>query len=164
MRIKLIVAGATTIMMMTASLAHAQGIQITPAGSAPSAIAPADNFSGHAVVNRMAAGNSGQYGSVGKVDFAPGARTAWHTHPAGQLLIVTEGKGWVQEKGQARREIRAGDVVWIEPGVRHWHGATDSTSMSHIAVAYMQNNKAVDWLERVSDEQYQTPDQASENP
>ena len=164
MKKNLIAAGATMVMIAAATLAHAQGIQITPAGSAPSAIAPTDNFSGHAVVNRMVAGNSGQYGSVGKVDFAPGARTAWHTHPAGQLLIVTEGKGWVQEEDQPRREIRAGDVVWIEPGVRHWHGATDTTSMSHIAVAYMQDNKAVDWLERVSDEQYQAPDQASENP
>lgn len=164
MRKNLIAAGASIVMMTAATLVHAQGIQITPAGSAPSAIAPADNFSGHAVVNRMVAGDSGQYGSVGKVDFAPGARTAWHTHPAGQLLIVTEGKGWVQEADQPRREIRAGDVVWIEPGVRHWHGATDTTSMSHIAVAYLQDNKAVDWLERVSDEQYQAPNQASENP
>ncbi|SDM19132.1 Cupin domain protein [Franzmannia pantelleriensis] len=159
-----LIAASISLLLMGAASAQAQGIQVTPAGSAPSSIAPAENFSGHAVVNRMVAGDSAQYGSVGKVDFAPGARSAWHTHPAGQLLIVTDGKGWVQEEGQPRHEIRAGDVVWIEPNVNHWHGATDTTSMGHISVAYMQDSRAVDWLERVSDEEYQEPDQATENP
>ena len=134
--------------------AHAQGIAITPAGSTPTLIGDAGNFSGQAAVDLKAAGNSGRQGSVGQVDFMPGARTAWHTHPAGQLLIVTEGRGLVQEDGQGAREIKAGDVVWIEPGVKHWHGAAKDSRMSHIAVAYMQGGKAVDWKELVSDEQY----------
>lgn len=134
--------------------AHAEGIKITPAGSTPTAIGDARNFSGQAAVDLKAAGNSARYGSVGQVDFMPGARTAWHTHPAGQLLVVTEGRGWVQEKGQPVREIKAGDVVWIEPGVKHWHGAARDSRMSHIAIAYLQDGKAVDWKELVSDEQY----------
>jgi len=149
----------TALALLAAStFAQAQGIAITPAGTAASAIAPATHFSGHAVVNRMQAGDSAHYASVGKVDFAPGARTAWHTHPAGQLLIVTDGKGWVQEHNQPRREIKAGDVVWIAPGTRHWHGATETTSMSHIAVAQMQEGRAVDWLEQVSEAQYHDQD------
>lgn len=134
--------------------AHAEGIRITPAGSTPTAIGDARNFSGQAAVDLKAAGNSARYGSVGQVDFMPGARTAWHTHPAGQLLVVTEGRGWVQEKGQPVREIKAGDVVWIEPGVKHWHGAARDSRMSHIAIAYLLDGKGVDWNELVSDEQY----------
>ena len=82
------------------------------------------------------------------------SRTAWHTHPVGQLLVVTEGRGWVQEDGQPRREIKAGDVVWIEAGVKHWHGAAESNRMSHLAVAYVRNGKSSDWMEQVTDEQY----------
>jgi quercetin dioxygenase-like cupin family protein len=92
--------------------------------------------------------------TMGEVTFAPGARTAWHTHPAGQLLIVTTGKGWVQQQGEARREINSGDAVWIPAGVKHWHGATDKTAMRHIALSYMRDGKNVDWLEPVSDEEY----------
>lgn len=87
--------------------------------------------------------------------FRPGARTAWHTHPAGQLLIVTAGKGWVQEEGKARQDIAPGDVVWIPAAVRHWHGATATSPMSHLAMTYMVDGKNVDWQEPVSDEQYQ---------
>ena len=153
MRQNLIAAGAS-ILMMGASSAHAQGIQITPAGSTPTRLGAAQNFNGHVAVDMKAAGESGKHGSVGMVDFAPGARTAWHTHPVGQLLIVTEGVGWVQEEGQPRREIKAGDVVWIEAGVKHWHGAASNTRMSHLAIAYMQDGKSADWKELVSDEQY----------
>jgi quercetin dioxygenase-like cupin family protein len=88
------------------------------------------------------------------VTFEPGARTAWHTHPLGQTLIVTLGCGWVQREGGPVEEIRPGDVVWFEPGEKHWHGATPNTAMTHIAIAEALDGKAVDWLEKVSDEQY----------
>ena len=91
----------------------------------------------------------------GLVTFTPGARSAWHTHPAGQLLIVTSGTGWVQEEGGAKHEIKPGDVIWTPPGVKHWHGATATNSMSHIAITNVVNGKNVEWLEKVSAEQYQ---------
>lgn len=151
---KNLVAAGTSLVMMGASSAHAQGIQITPAGTAPTTLGAAQNFSGHVAVDIKAAGDSGRHGSVGMVDFAPGARTAWHTHPVGQLLVVADGKGWVQEEGQPRREIKAGDVVWIEASVRHWHGAAQGNGMRHLAIAYVKDGRSADWKERVSDEQY----------
>jgi quercetin dioxygenase-like cupin family protein len=83
-----------------------------------------------------------------------GARTAWHTHPLGQTLIVTAGSGWVQREGGPREEIRAGDVVWLAPGEKHWHGATPANAMTHIAIEEALNGKVVDWMEKVSDAQY----------
>jgi quercetin dioxygenase-like cupin family protein len=88
------------------------------------------------------------------VTFEPGARTAWHTHPLGQTLIVTSGCGWVQREGGAIEEIRPGDVVWFAPGEKHWHGATPTTAMSHIAIQEKRDGKAVDWMEHVTDAQY----------
>jgi len=88
------------------------------------------------------------------VTFEPGARTAWHTHPLGQTLIVTSGCGWVQREGGPIEEIRPGDVVWFEPGEKHWHGATPQTAMTHIAIAESLNGKAVDWMEKVPEAQY----------
>ena len=152
MKKHLIAAGAT-VLMGTAS-AQAEGISITPVGATATALGAAQNFSGQVAVDIKAAGGSGKHGSVGMVDFMPGARTAWHTHPVGQLLIVTEGKGWVQEDGRPAREIKSGDVVWIEAGVKHWHGAASNTRMSHLAIAYMRDGKSADWKELVSDEQY----------
>ena len=90
----------------------------------------------------------------GIVTFEPGARTAWHTHPLGQTLIVTSGRGWVQREGGPIEEIRPGDVVWIPPGEKHWHGATPTTAMTHVAIAEALDGKSVDWMEQVSDEQY----------
>ena len=89
------------------------------------------------------------------VTFEPGARTAWHTHPLGQTLIVTAGSGWVQQWGGQIEEIRQGDVVWIPPGQKHWHGATATTAMTHIAIVERLDGKGSDWMEKVSDEQYQ---------
>ena len=88
------------------------------------------------------------------VTFQPGARTAWHTHPLGQTLIVTAGLGWAQREGGAKEEIRPGDVVWFAPGEKHWHGATDRSAMSHVAVAEAVDGSAVAWLEKVADEDY----------
>ena len=88
------------------------------------------------------------------VTFEPGARTAWHTHPLGQALIVTAGCGWVQREGGPIEEIRPGDVVWFSPGEEHWHGATPTTVMTHVAIQEKRDGKVVDWMEHVSDEQY----------
>ncbi len=151
---KNLLAAGTSLLMMTANFVHAQGVHISPAGSSPTRLGAAENFIGHVAVDTKAAGDSTKHGSVGLVDFAPGARTAWHTHPVGQLLVVTEGKGWVQEDGQLKREIKAGDVVWIEAGIKHWHGAAENNRMSHLAVAYVRDGKSSDWKEQVSDEQY----------
>jgi quercetin dioxygenase-like cupin family protein len=89
------------------------------------------------------------------VTFEPGARTAWHTHPLGQTLLVTAGCGWVQREGSPIEEIRPGDVVWFSPNERHWHGATPTTAMTHIAIQEALDGKVVNWMEKVSDEQYQ---------
>jgi quercetin dioxygenase-like cupin family protein len=92
--------------------------------------------------------------SGGSVTFEPGARSAWHTHPLGQILIVTAGVGRVQQWGGLAQEIRPGDIVWIPPGVKHWHGAAPTTAMTHIAIQEHVDGKVVDWMEKVSDEQY----------
>ncbi len=91
------------------------------------------------------------------VTFEPGARTAWHTHPLGQTLIITAGCGWVQHEGGPREEIHPGDIVWFPPGEKHWHGATATTAMSHIAIQEKLNGSPVDWMEQVSGEQYRPP-------
>jgi quercetin dioxygenase-like cupin family protein len=92
--------------------------------------------------------------SGGNVTFEPGARSAWHTHPLGQVLVVTAGLGWVQREGGPVEEMRPGDVIWIPPGLRHWHGATATTGVTHIALSEALDGQAVDWMEQVSDEQY----------
>jgi quercetin dioxygenase-like cupin family protein len=120
----------------------------------PSTIGSQEFFAGHTVVDSLFPANEFTHGTGGHVTFAPGARTAWHTHPAGQTLIVTSGSGWVQEEGKERNEIKPGDVVWIAPGVKHWHGATDTSGMGHIAISYMLDGINVEWMEQVSSEQY----------
>jgi quercetin dioxygenase-like cupin family protein len=92
---------------------------------------------------------------VASVTFEPGARTAWHTHPLGQTLIITSGCGWAQRWGGTIEEIRPGDVIWFPPAEKHWHGATATTAMTHIAIQEQLDGKTVDWMEKVSDEQYQ---------
>jgi quercetin dioxygenase-like cupin family protein len=92
--------------------------------------------------------------SAGSVTFEPGARTAWHTHPLGQTLLITSGVGCVQREDGAVEEVRPGDIVWFPPGLKHWHGATPTNAMTHIAIQETQNGKNVDWMEKVSDEQY----------
>lgn len=134
--------------------AQAETIEIRTNGSTPAMIGTVDNFTGQAVINALYPPTEITRASTGLVNFAPGARTVWHTHPAGQMLIVTAGQGWVQEDGKERRVINPGDVVWIPAGVKHWHGATATSPMAHIALSYMKDGKNVDWLEAVSDEHY----------
>lgn len=134
--------------------AAADGMQISPNGSRPSAKGPEANFTGSVRVDPLFAATEATRTSGSLVTFEPGARSAWHSHPAGQTLVVTSGVGWVQERNGARREIKPGDVVWTPPGVEHWHGATASTAMSHIAVTHSVGGKSVDWLEKVGEDQY----------
>ena len=123
-------------------------------GSQPSGKGPVDWFSGIVRIDPLfQAPDPGRVGGA-SVTFEPGARTAWHTHPLGQTLIVTFGCGWVQREGGPVEEIHPGDVVWFPPGERHWHGATPTTAMTHIAIQEQLNGKAVDWMEKVTEEQY----------
>jgi quercetin dioxygenase-like cupin family protein len=129
-------------------------MKITPSGTQPSAKGPASWFTGTVRVDApfQAAAPARVGGAT--VTFEPGARTAWHTHPLGQTLFVTSGLGRVQREGGPVEEIRPGDIVYFEPGERHWHGASPMTAMQHLAVAESLDGKAVEWMEHVSDEQY----------
>jgi quercetin dioxygenase-like cupin family protein len=113
-----------------------------------------DRFTGSVRVQFLFDANEPARSSGGQVRFQPGARSAWHTHPVGQILIVTDGVGWVQQWGGPVQVIREGDVVWIPAGVKHWHGATPTTTMTHIAFQEQLDGTAVNWLEKVTDEQY----------
>ena len=123
-------------------------------GSQPSLKGPAEYFTGTVRIDPLYAPPSPARVSCASVTFEPGARSAWHTHPLGQTLIVTAGCGQVQLWGEAAQTIRPGDVVRIAPGEKHWHGATATTAMSHIAVQEKENGSPVNWMEQVSDEQY----------
>src|SRR4051812_47489693 len=129
-------------------------IQVQRSGSRASGKGPENYFTGAVRVDPLF--EVPQPGRVvgASVTFLPRARTAWHTHPLGQTLIVTAGCGWAQREGGPREEIRPGDVVWFPPGEKHWHGATTSTAVTHIAVQEKLEGKMVDWMEKVSDEQY----------
>ncbi len=129
-------------------------IEITRAGSQPSNKGPSDWFTGTVRVDPLFPARDPSRTSAGLVTFEPGARTAWHTHPAGQNLLVTSGFGRAQREGGPIEEIRPGDVVWFPAGLKHWHGASPATAMSHIAIAEHRDGKVVEWLEKVSDEQY----------
>lgn len=129
-------------------------LEITRNGSQPSSRGPSDWFTGTVRLDPLFAAKESARAAATLVTFEPGARTAWHTHPLGQTLLVTAGEGWVQREGGPVQEIRPGDVVWFPPGLKHWHGATPTTALSHIAIQEHVNGKVVDWLEKVSDEQY----------
>ena len=130
-------------------------MQITRNGSQPSAKGPSDWFTGTVRIDPLfQAAAPGRAGGAA-VTFEPGARTAWHTHPLGQTLIVTAGAGRVQCWGAPIEDIRPGDVVWFAPGEKHWHGAAPTTAMTHVAVQEQLDGKAVDWLEHVTDQQYE---------
>ncbi|CAI1568447.1 MULTISPECIES: (R)-mandelonitrile lyase [Serratia] len=124
-------------------------------GSQPSRPGPEDYFTGKVRIDAPFAGSEPARVGGATVTFEPGARTAWHTHPLGQTLIVTQGRGWIQVWGEEIQEMNQGDIVWIPEDVKHWHGATPETAMTHIAIAESLNGSPVDWLEQVSDAQYQ---------
>jgi quercetin dioxygenase-like cupin family protein len=129
-------------------------MNITRAGSQPSSKGPADWFTGTVRIDPLFAAPEPARVAGATVTFEPGARTAWHTHPLGQTLIVLSGLGRAQREGGAVEEIRPGDVVWFAPGEKHWHGASPGTAMTHIAIQEALDGRAVDWMEHVTDEQY----------
>jgi quercetin dioxygenase-like cupin family protein len=141
-------------LLLIAAPATAQTMQVSPNGTRASVAGPEASFTGRVTVTPLFAANEQSNATGALVEFTPGARSNWHTHPAGQTLIVTNGAGWVQQEGGEKIAIKPGDVIYTPPGVKHWHGATASTSMTHIAVSPMANGKNVDWLEPVTDAQF----------
>ena len=140
---------------VAAAQSGAPGAQeITRAGTQASAAGPAEFFTGRVRVDPVWPANGDIQASGGMVTFEPGARSAWHTHPKGQRLVVTSGVGLTQEWGKAVQVLRPGDAVWCPPGVKHWHGAAPTTAMTHLAVTGSLDGKNVTWMEKVSDEQY----------
>jgi quercetin dioxygenase-like cupin family protein len=129
-------------------------MEILRSGSQSSRKGPADWFTGTVRIDPLFSAHEPARTSAGCVTFEPGARTAWHTHPLGQTLIITAGCGRVQREGGPIEEVRAGDVIWFPPGEKHWHGAAPTTALTHIAIQEHVDGKVVDWLEHVSDEQY----------
>jgi quercetin dioxygenase-like cupin family protein len=157
-RIEMKLLAATTLSLSmiapAASAQEAPTVTVTRVGAQPSATGPAQYFTGAVRIDSLFQGSAPARVGGGTVTFEPGARTAWHTHPLSKTLIVTAGVGLVQQWGGPVQEIRSGDVVWIPPGAKHWHGATATTGMTHIAIAEALDGKAVDWMEKVSGEQY----------
>ena len=159
---KLLAAIISSLSLLASAFAQtnqtdSQAIKIVRRGSQPSRQGPGENFTGVVRVDPLFQANAPARASGALVTFERGARTAWHTHPLGQVLIVTAGTGRVQRWGDAVEEIRQGDVVWIPPAQKHWHGAAPNSSMAHIAIVEQLDGKAVDWMEKVSDAQYSTP-------
>jgi quercetin dioxygenase-like cupin family protein len=130
-------------------------MKVTRIGSQPSAKGLSEWFTGTVRIDQPFSASDPARVAGAVVTFEPGARTAWHTHPLGQTLIVTAGSGWAQHEGGPIDDIRPGDLVWFEPGEKHWHGATPTTAVTHIAIQERLNGDVVTWLEKVSDEQYQ---------
>jgi quercetin dioxygenase-like cupin family protein len=131
-------------------------MEIKKNGSQPSGKGPADWFTGNVRIDPLFQAPDPARVSGACVTFEPGARTAWHTHPLGQTLVVTAGLGRAQREGGPIEEIRPGDILWFAPGEKHWHGASPSTAMTHIAIQEKLDGKVVDWLEHVTDDQYQS--------
>ncbi len=163
-----IIAGVGVALLMAASGLQSQtpndpgAIQIIRSGSQPSRQGPAEHFTGTVRVDPLFQATAPARASGALVTFDPGARTAWHTHPLGQILIVTAGTGRVQRWGDPVQEIHQGDVVWIPPGQKHWHGAAPNSSMAHIAIVEALDGKSVEWMEKVSDAQYASLPSVSE--
>ena len=130
-------------------------MEIKRSGSQPSSQGSPEYFTGTVRIDRLFDAAEPARAVGASVTFEPGARTAWHTHPLGQTLVVTYGRGWAQRWGGPVAEIRPGDVIWFAPGEKHWHGATATSAMAHIAIQEKLAGKVVDWMEKVSDEQYQ---------
>jgi 4-carboxymuconolactone decarboxylase len=144
----------TVLALIGSAFAEAQTVVITRAGTRNVRPGPAENFTGGVRVEMLFEALDPSHASGGTVSFEPGARTAWHSHPRGQILIVTAGTGRVQRWGDPMEEMRAGDVVRIPANEKHWHGASPLASMTHIAITEHRDGTAVQWMEKVSDEQY----------
>ena len=155
-----IVSASIALSLLKATSAHAEEpntdatMQISPDGSRPAAAGPAETFTGDVMVEPLFDPNDVRTFGSAEVSFTPRARTAWHTHPGGQTLVVTTGSGWIQQWGGEKQPVNPGDVIWTPPGVKHWHGATDTTAMTHIAIQASVDGTPVDWLEHVTDADY----------
>jgi len=176
-KLKLFVATVISLSLFASASFHASGqtnrsvapaqeprtISITRSSSQPPQMSEVENFTGSVAVDPLLQANEPSRLSGARVTFAPGARTAWHTHPLGQTLIVTAGVGWVQQQGGEKQEIKPGDVVWTPPGVKHWHGATATDRLTQIALTEQQpDGKRVVWMEKVSNAQYSAPVRSSD--
>jgi 4-carboxymuconolactone decarboxylase len=152
-----------TVFLIASASTMAQTVVISRGGSRAVAPGPTTNFTGDVRVERLFEAQEPSHATAGSVTFAPGARTAWHSHPRGQILIITAGAGRVQRWGDAIQEMRVGDVVRIPAGQKHWHGASPSAAMTHIAISEHRDGTNVVWMEKVSDEQYNAaPAQAAQ--
>lgn len=149
-----VVLTAVALALFASTSAHAGSQVFSQAGSKPSIKGPEANFTGSVIIDPLYGDNEHTSNTGGLVTFSPGARSAWHMHPAGQVLIISSGTGWVKEEGGQKLVVRAGDVIWTPPGVKHWHGASADNGMSHIAITNMKDGEGVDWLEKVSDGEY----------
>lgn len=147
---------AVPMSMLDAAAAGAEveRMEISRDNTRPASAGPAETFTGEVSVKPLFGANDVSKTEAGQVTFTPFARSAWHTHPAGQTLVVLSGTGWVQEWGGVKQQINPGDVIWTPPGVKHWHGATATDSMTHIAIQDSVDGSVVDWMEHVTDEQY----------
>lgn len=156
-----IVAGfaLATVLIPAAAIASGpapdQTMLVVRNGEQPSINGPATSFVGSARIDPLFPARAPSRVSAGYVNFQPGARSMWHTHPLGQTLVVTAGTGWVQQAGGKKQLIKPGDVIWTPPGVKHWHGATATTGMTHMAIQESLDGKNVEWLELVSEAQYE---------
>jgi quercetin dioxygenase-like cupin family protein len=147
-------AATFAVAFLTAPMLAAQNIEITSAGARTGARGPEAAYTGVGIAEFLFRANESSDLTAAEISFEPGARTAWHNHPAGQYLIVTAGVGWVQARGEQKRVVRAGDVVWTPPGVFHWHGATATQAMRHLAVWEFVDGSGGELGEHVSDEEY----------
>ena len=145
---------AAAALSLIAGAAFARSQEITRAGSQAASVGPAETFTGTALIEPVFGLDGDRDFSMGEVTFLPSARSHWHSHPRGQTLVVTGGTGWTQAEGGTRSTINAGDMVWCPPGVRHWHGATDTTAISHLAIDTAENGEVAAWMEPVTDAQY----------
>jgi quercetin dioxygenase-like cupin family protein len=134
---------------------QAQEMEVSALDARPASVGSSDYFTGTAIIEPLFNPNEAARASAARVQFAPGARSAWHSHPRGQRLVVTSGRGWVKRRDGERRTIEPGDVIWTPPGVEHWHGATTSHAMSHIAIQEARDSSVVNWMGPVSDDEYQ---------
>ena len=150
---------STLVMMLMVANAQADGSTpartLVPNGSQASMLGSPRMFVGTVRIDPLVSAKEPSRVSAAYVTFGPGARSAWHTHPLGQTLVVTAGTGWVQQQGGEKQVIRPGDVIWTPPGVKHWHGATAQTGMTHMAIQEFLDGKNVEWMEPVSDAQYE---------
>ena len=153
-RTLLAVVTGSVLVVVPAPAAEDTQMIVTRSGAQSSTPGPAENFTGAVRIEMLFPIQDPSRVSAAAVTFEPGAHTAWHSHPAGQTLVVVTGNGWVQRAGGEKKAIKAGDVVWTPPGVKHWHGATAADTMTHIAIQETVGGTPVHWLEKVTDEQY----------